>query len=202
MINATAAVIRSEIVDGRAALIELGAEPAPLFRPPYGDLPPILPEIARAAGVRPITWDAALGDPDPDRTAELMERDAIRWVQAGSIIIMHINGRGYGTAETVPPIAAIATLLQSAASVARCCGGIRTDDGTTAAGSAGRRHTVGRSVTRGAADVDPVIYAFPAQSTATPASDSPCTARAVAPIGAAVLGNSCSSSRPTMSATS
>jgi peptidoglycan/xylan/chitin deacetylase (PgdA/CDA1 family) len=101
LINATAAVIRSEIVDGRAALTELGAEPAPLFRPPYGDLPPILPEIARATGVLPITWDAALGDPDPDRTAELMERDAIRWVQAGSIIIMHINGRGYGTAETV-----------------------------------------------------------------------------------------------------
>jgi peptidoglycan/xylan/chitin deacetylase (PgdA/CDA1 family) len=101
LINATAAVIRSEIVDGRAALIELGAEPAPLFRPPYGDLPPTLPEIARTTGVLPITWDAALGDPDPDRTADLMERDAIRWVQAGSIIILHINGRGHGTAATV-----------------------------------------------------------------------------------------------------
>jgi peptidoglycan-N-acetylglucosamine deacetylase len=99
LINASHATIRAEIEDGRAALIGLGVEPLPLFRPPFGDLPPALPAIAQACGVLPVTWDAALGDPDPVQTAEVMERDAIRWVQAGSIILMHINGGGYATAE-------------------------------------------------------------------------------------------------------
>jgi peptidoglycan/xylan/chitin deacetylase (PgdA/CDA1 family) len=82
-------------------LIRLGANPAPLFRPPFLDLPPALPEIARQNGVLIIAGDAGLGDSDPNRGAAALERDAIRWVQAGSIILMHVNGRGFGTAETV-----------------------------------------------------------------------------------------------------
>lgn len=101
LINASMETIRAEIEDGRDALIRLAARPVPLFRPPFGDLPPALPAIAQSCGVLPVMWDAALGDPDPARTAELMERDAIRWVQAGSVIIMHVNGGGYATAETV-----------------------------------------------------------------------------------------------------
>lgn len=101
LINASAQTIAAEIEDGRNALISLGATPAPLFRPPFLDLPPGLPQIARQKGVLTVAADAGLGDADPNRGAAALERDAIRWVQAGSIILMHVNGRGFGTAETV-----------------------------------------------------------------------------------------------------
>jgi peptidoglycan/xylan/chitin deacetylase (PgdA/CDA1 family) len=101
LIGAPAETIAAEIEDGRAALVRLGANPVPLFRPPYLDLPPGLPEIAQQKGILTIAGDAGLGDSDPKRGAAALERDAIRWVQAGSIILMHVNGRGYGTAETV-----------------------------------------------------------------------------------------------------
>jgi peptidoglycan/xylan/chitin deacetylase (PgdA/CDA1 family) len=94
-------VIEDEIEGGRAALIALGLHPEPLFRPPFGDAPPELSAVARKAGVLPVLWDAMLGDPGPKRTAALMERDALRWVQAGSIIILHANGGGYNTAQLV-----------------------------------------------------------------------------------------------------
>ncbi len=101
LIGASAEKIASEIEDGRAALMRLGANPAPLFRPPYLDLPPSLPEIAQQKGVLIVAADAGLGNSDPHRGAAALERDAIRWVQAGTIILMHVNGRGFGTAETV-----------------------------------------------------------------------------------------------------
>lgn len=99
--DAPPALIRSEIEDGRAALLRHGVTPAPFFRPPYGDLPPGLATVARESGVLAVMGDGGLGDPDPNRTAPVMERDAIRWLQAGSVIILHINGRGHATAETV-----------------------------------------------------------------------------------------------------
>lgn len=93
--------IRDEIEGGRQTLIQLGAHPRPLFRPPFGDAPPELAAVSRAEGVLPVLWDAGLGDPDPNRTAPVMERDAFRWVQAGSIIVLHANGGGIATAELV-----------------------------------------------------------------------------------------------------
>ncbi len=101
LLDASADTIREEIEDGKAALLRLGATPAPLFRPPYWDRPPALSGIARQSGVLPVMGDVILGDPSPTRTADVMERDAIRWVQAGSVIVLHVNGRGYATAETV-----------------------------------------------------------------------------------------------------
>jgi peptidoglycan/xylan/chitin deacetylase (PgdA/CDA1 family) len=93
--------IRAEIEGGRQTLVQLGAHPRPLFRPPFGDAPPELAAVSRAEGVLPVLWDAGLGDPDPNRTAPVMERDAFRWVQAGSIIVLHANGGGVATAELV-----------------------------------------------------------------------------------------------------
>ena len=93
--------IQQEIEGGRAALVQLGAHPQPLFRPPYGDAPPELAAVARKESVLPVLWDSGLGDPDPNRTAAVMERDAFRWVQAGSIIVLHANGGGVATAELV-----------------------------------------------------------------------------------------------------
>ena len=101
MTNATPLQIRAEIEDGRAALLRHGVTPAPFFRAPYGENPPGLATVSRQSGVVAVLGDGGLGDPDPIRTAPILERDAIRWLQAGSIIILHVNGGGYATARTV-----------------------------------------------------------------------------------------------------
>jgi peptidoglycan-N-acetylglucosamine deacetylase len=93
-----------EIEDGREALQRLGYAPAPLFRPPYGDHPRLLADAARRAGVTPILWDVAPGDPDPHETAADLERAVLQHVQGGSIIVLHVNGRGVSTAAALPTL--------------------------------------------------------------------------------------------------
>jgi peptidoglycan-N-acetylglucosamine deacetylase len=95
-----------EIEDGRQALLRLGQTPQPLFRPPYGDHPKLLADASRRAGVTPVLWDVAPGDPDPHETAADIERDVLARVRGGSIIIMHVNGRGVATAAALPAVLA------------------------------------------------------------------------------------------------
>jgi peptidoglycan/xylan/chitin deacetylase (PgdA/CDA1 family) len=101
LIAASDELIRDEIENGRQALLQLGATPVPLFRPPYMDIPPSLPAVARSCGVLTIAGDARMGDSDPTTGSEGLEREAIHWAQAGSIIMLHVNGRGVGTATAV-----------------------------------------------------------------------------------------------------
>jgi peptidoglycan-N-acetylglucosamine deacetylase len=121
----------SEIEDGRQALVRLGQAPQPLFRPPYGDHPALLGDAARRAGVTPVLWDVAPGDPDPHETARALEHDVLAHVRGGSIIILHVNGRGVATAAALPAI--LAGIRQRglqfvtvSALVSRCGGGADT----------------------------------------------------------------------------
>ena len=84
--------------------MRLGAHPSALFRPPFGDQPRVLAATAHAAGVTPVLWDVAPGDPNPKETAADIERDVLRRVQGGSIIVLHVNGRGVGTADALPAL--------------------------------------------------------------------------------------------------
>lgn len=102
--GASAQNIRAEIENGRATLQRLGATPQPFFRPPFGETPPPLPIAARAAGVTPVLWDVAPGDPSPDTTAKRIARYVLQNVRGGSIIVLHVNGRGVGTEAAVPAI--------------------------------------------------------------------------------------------------
>jgi len=98
--------ILAEIDDGRRALERLGGHPQALFRPPFGDRPPGLAGLARRAGVTPVLWDVAPGDPSPQETAADIERDVLRQTRGGSIIVLHVNGRGVGTAAALPRVIA------------------------------------------------------------------------------------------------
>jgi peptidoglycan/xylan/chitin deacetylase (PgdA/CDA1 family) len=102
--GAPSAAILGEIEDGQRALLRLGAHPSALFRPPFGDQPRVLAATAHAAGVTPVLWDVAPGDPNPKETAADIERDVLRRVQGGSIIVLHVNGRGVGTADALPAL--------------------------------------------------------------------------------------------------
>lgn len=104
MNGATRDAITAEIEDGRTALLDLGETPQPLFRPPFGERPREMQEAARRAGVTPVLWDVAPGDPDPHQTAARIERDVLNRVEGGSIVVMHVNGRGVGTAAALPAV--------------------------------------------------------------------------------------------------
>jgi peptidoglycan/xylan/chitin deacetylase (PgdA/CDA1 family) len=104
--GASTAAIRAEIEDGQQALARLGHAAQPLFRPPFGERPPALAVAARQAGVTPVLWDVAPGDPDPKETAADIERDIVRRARGGSVIVLHVNGRGVGTPEALPRVLA------------------------------------------------------------------------------------------------
>jgi len=77
-----------------------------LFRPPYGEYNPQLLQTAARLGLRSMTWEVVSGDPDPHVTAKDMIREILRRTRPGSIIIMHMNGRGWHTAEALPAVIA------------------------------------------------------------------------------------------------
>jgi peptidoglycan/xylan/chitin deacetylase (PgdA/CDA1 family) len=54
--------------------------------------------------LRAIQWDVVTGDPDPNITAEMILETVKARVSNGSIIIMHVNGRGWHTAEALPEV--------------------------------------------------------------------------------------------------
>lgn len=56
----------------------------------------------RDAGLQTVHWSFASGDPDPNLTAKAI-KDWVLWkTKPGNILIFHINGRGYKTAQILP----------------------------------------------------------------------------------------------------
>jgi peptidoglycan/xylan/chitin deacetylase (PgdA/CDA1 family) len=81
----------------------LGFQPT-LFRFPYGTYTEEALRVVEDHGLRAIQWDVVSGDPDPNVTAEAMIPWVVNQVEPGSIIIMHMNGRGWNSAEALPTI--------------------------------------------------------------------------------------------------
>lgn len=77
-----------------------------LFRLPFGYYTPEVLQAVAATGVRIIQWDVVSGDPDPKLGAEVLVRTVTGQARAGSIVVMHANGRGRHTAEALPGIIA------------------------------------------------------------------------------------------------
>jgi peptidoglycan/xylan/chitin deacetylase (PgdA/CDA1 family) len=80
-----------------------GRQPT-VFRFPAGKYNDTALEIVAGYGLRAIQWDVVTGDPDPNITAEMILETVKARVSNGSIIIMHVNGRGWHTAEALPEV--------------------------------------------------------------------------------------------------
>ncbi len=102
----TEAVIASEIERTRSTILQMGYNPQPYFRPPYGDCPPKLVKVAKSLGVLTVMWDVVSGDPNPLNTTERLEHRVLTMTRNGSIIIMHVNNGGIWTAQALPSIVA------------------------------------------------------------------------------------------------
>ncbi len=72
------------------------------FRFPYGACSDEALEILAERGMPAIQWNVVTGDPAPRHTAQETARTVLAETVPGSIVIMHANGRGHGTAEALP----------------------------------------------------------------------------------------------------
>lgn len=61
---------------------------------------------AEALGFRVVHYRWEVGDPDPHETAVRMVRETMEGTRPGDILIHHINGRGWHTAEALPRLIA------------------------------------------------------------------------------------------------
>jgi peptidoglycan/xylan/chitin deacetylase (PgdA/CDA1 family) len=89
----------------RAIARVIGKRPV-LFRAPYGEVDSLVAVVAESLGLTSIEYDLASGDPDSLISKEAMVRYVTSMARGGSIIVMHINTRGWHTAEALPGIIA------------------------------------------------------------------------------------------------
>jgi peptidoglycan/xylan/chitin deacetylase (PgdA/CDA1 family) len=104
MTKITEAQMEVELLKTQADQIKYTGKQGVLFRPPYGEYNSLLLITAAKLGLHTITWEVVSGDPDPHVTAKDMIREILRRSRPGSIIIMHMNGRGWHTAEALPAV--------------------------------------------------------------------------------------------------
>ncbi len=72
------------------------------FRFPYGTCSDESLEYLAGVGLPAIQWNVVTGDPYHKQTASGIADIVLRETKPGSIIIMHANCRGHGTAEALP----------------------------------------------------------------------------------------------------
>ena len=96
------AQISQEIVKTQNMLYKLTGRTAHVFRLPSGLYNDLTLSVLAWHGLYTIQWDVETGDPDPTIDSARMNGAVRERVQNGSIIIMHANGRGWHTAESLP----------------------------------------------------------------------------------------------------
>lgn len=74
------------------------------FRPPYGEIDEASAKAVEEQGLKIVKYDVVSGDPDKNISALRMARVVSQRAKNGSIIVFHINGRGWHTSEALPQI--------------------------------------------------------------------------------------------------
>jgi peptidoglycan/xylan/chitin deacetylase (PgdA/CDA1 family) len=91
-----------EILRTQELLYQLTGRLSRHFRFPAGQYNALALSVTAWHGLHTIQWDVVTADPVPDNTAEMIRERVQSQVQNGSIVIMHANGRGWHTAESLP----------------------------------------------------------------------------------------------------
>lgn len=95
-----------EITRTEKLLTQLSGRRGTLFRFPYGSYSSRAIQQVYRMSLTPIQWDVVSADPAPSISAQAMTKHVLAQAQNGSIIIMHVNGRGWHTAQALPGIIA------------------------------------------------------------------------------------------------
>ena len=96
--------IRRELWRTQNVLRSLSGKEPVLFRPPFGEYDGRIVGIAAEMGLMTIEYDLPSGDPDTCVTKERLVAYVSGKARNGSIIVMHINRRGWNTAAALPEI--------------------------------------------------------------------------------------------------
>lgn len=96
--------VREELLRTQDMLYTLTGQRATLVRAPYGEVDSRVAHLAADAGMAMIQYDLASGDPDPHISAKRLLDYVVDSAKPGSIIVMHMNGRGWHTAEVLPRV--------------------------------------------------------------------------------------------------
>jgi peptidoglycan/xylan/chitin deacetylase (PgdA/CDA1 family) len=107
--------IRRELSDCQKILQETVGGHSKLFRPPFGARRPRVLRIASELGFTPVMWSVTCYDWKPT-TAERVERQAVRQISGGDIILLHDGGHvalGADRAHTVAATERVITRYKS-----------------------------------------------------------------------------------------
>jgi len=96
--------IRHQIAGNDALLAGIIGRHTRYFRFPAGNHDERGVAIAEQLGFKVVHWSFASGDPAKEVTPQRLEDWILSRTRPGSILIFHINGRGWSTAEALPPI--------------------------------------------------------------------------------------------------
>lgn len=96
--------MRVEILRTQDIMYALTGRQPRLFRLPFGTYSDEALAAIAQHGLHTIQWDVVSGDPDPNVSAEDMVRAVASQARNGSVVIMHMNGRGWHTAEALPRV--------------------------------------------------------------------------------------------------
>ena len=96
--------VREELARTQDMLFTLTGRQATLFRAPYGELDAHVVRLGADAGMIAIQYDLASGDPDPRISSKRLIEYVTDQAKNGSIVVMHMNGRGWKTADALPRI--------------------------------------------------------------------------------------------------
>ena len=91
LIFKSAADVRKELTDCRAAIQDAVGEHSSLFRPPFGGRRPAVLRIARELGLEPIMWNVTGYDWNAPPAA-VIEKKVSRQIRGGDVILLHDGG--------------------------------------------------------------------------------------------------------------
>jgi len=98
--------LRQELVWTQDVLYTITGRHATLFRAPYGEIDERTVRLAAETGLTTVQFDLAAGDSDPRASKAKLVEYVTTMAKPGSIVVMHINRRGWHTAAALPEIVA------------------------------------------------------------------------------------------------
>lgn len=98
--------VRHEVADNDELLAGITGKHTRYFRFPAGNYSPRTLKDVEDLGYTVVHWSFESGDPIRDLTPTVLARWILTKTKPGSILIFHINGRGWSTAEALPAVVA------------------------------------------------------------------------------------------------
>lgn len=93
-----------EVREAEDMLFDITGKRTSCFRFPAGNYDDRVLRDVEDLHYRVVHWSFASGDPDPKITPKKLSRWVLLKTHPGSILIFHINGRGYSTGKALPEI--------------------------------------------------------------------------------------------------